>query len=101
MAQEQQVSNGMNQEGYRKLISGSSSSLAAVLLRAFLRVAAWFYSVVSGLRNSCYSRGWLKTHRADAAVISIGNITLGGTGKTPLVIWLYNLLQQKKIGVLF
>jgi tetraacyldisaccharide 4'-kinase len=49
------------------------------------------------LRNLCYSKGWFKTHRADAPVISIGNITTGGTGKTPLVIWLCSLLQQKNI----
>jgi tetraacyldisaccharide 4'-kinase len=42
-----------------------------------------------------YSKGWLKTHTADAMVFSIGNITSGGTGKTPLVIWLCNLLRQK------
>ncbi len=87
----------MNQEGYRKLISGTSSGLAAAILRCLLEVVAWFYSIVSGLRNFFYSRGWLKTYRADAAVISIGNITVGGTGKTPLVIWLYKFLQQRNI----
>lgn len=45
-----------------------------------------------GARNFLYSRGWLKAHRVDAAVISIGNITVGGTGKTPLVAWLCELI---------
>jgi tetraacyldisaccharide 4'-kinase len=45
-----------------------------------------------GVRNSLYSRGWLKAHRVDAAVISVGNITTGGTGKTPLVVWLCELI---------
>ena len=84
----------MNQERYRRLVSGASSGLAAAILRCLLEVVAWFYSIVSGLRNFFYSRGCLKTYRADAAVISIGNITVGGTGKTPLVIWLFNKMTQ-------
>jgi len=84
----------LNQERYRRLVSGASSGLAAAILRCLLEVVAWFYSIVSGLRNFFYSRGCLKTYRADAAVISIGNITVGGTGKTPLVIWLFNKMTQ-------
>jgi tetraacyldisaccharide 4'-kinase len=42
-----------------------------------------------------YARGSLKTHPVDATVISVGNITAGGTGKTPLVIWLCSLLKNK------
>ena len=58
------------------------------MLRCLLRAAAVGYGIAVGVRNFLYSRGWLKAHRIDAAVISIGNITAGGTGKTPLVIWL-------------
>ncbi len=86
----------MNQESYRKLISGTSSGLGAALLRFFLGIAAQGYSIIIWLRNFLYSKGWLKAHRADAAVISIGNITTGGTGKTPLVIWLCKFLQKKE-----
>jgi tetraacyldisaccharide 4'-kinase len=78
----------MNQDDFRKLISGQKAGLGAGLLRLLLGVAAGGYSIAVRLRNFLYSKGWLKAHRADAAVISIGNITAGGTGKTPLVIWL-------------
>ena len=87
----------MNQEGYHRLISGQSSGLFVVLLRFLLAVVAQGYSIAVGLRNFLYSKGWLRIHRANAPVISVGNITTGGTGKTPLVIWLCNLLQQKAI----
>jgi len=87
----------LNQDGFRKLISGRSGGLGAGLLRFFLGIAAAGYSIVVWLRNFLYSRGWLKTCRANAVVISIGNITVGGTGKTPLVIWLCDLLRKKDI----
>lgn len=87
----------MNQNSYCKLISGANSGLAAVLLRFLLGVAAQVYSIVIILRNFLYSKGWLKVYHINATVISVGNITTGGTGKTPLVIWLCKSMKQKEI----
>jgi len=78
----------MNQDDFRKLISGQKSGPGAALLRLLLGFAAAGYSIAVRLRNFLYSAGWLKAHRVDATIISIGNITVGGTGKTPLVVWL-------------
>ena len=85
----------MNQEYYRKLICGEKAGLGAAVARPLLRAAAAGYRVIVAVRNFLYSRNWLKTHRVDAAVFSIGNITVGGTGKTPLVVWLCNTISQK------
>ncbi|MHC4545021.1 MAG: tetraacyldisaccharide 4'-kinase [Planctomycetota bacterium] len=84
----------MNQDAYRKLVSGESSGPGAGLLRFILGIAAHVYRVITGVRNFLYSKGWLKIHRVDVPVISIGNITTGGTGKTPLVIRLCNFLRN-------
>jgi tetraacyldisaccharide 4'-kinase len=84
----------LNQEVYRRLISGQNHGLSAISLRFCLAFTAAGYSLVVRLRNFLYSKGWLKTHRVNAVVFSIGNITAGGTGKTPLVIWLCNYLTQ-------
>ena len=76
------------EQSHRRLISGQSSGICAFLLKVLLRIASILYSVIVRLRNFLYSNGWLKTHHVDAAVICAGNITVGGTGKTPLVVWL-------------
>jgi len=84
----------LNQDDYRKLVSGQKASLCAAISRFFLGIAAALYSIAIILRNFLYSKGVLKAHRAGAPVICIGNITTGGTGKTPLVVWLCNLITK-------
>jgi len=46
---------------------------------------SWIYSRITGLRNGLYEREWLEVSDLGARTISVGNITTGGTGKTPLV----------------
>ena len=49
------------------------------------------------LRLQAYRKGWFKTYRANIPVISVGNLTVGGTGKTPVVDLLSRELQGRKI----
>lgn len=53
------------------------------------------YWVVTSCRRFLYRCGVFKTHRAPAPVIVVGNITAGGTGKTPIVIWLARELRAR------
>ncbi len=62
----------------------------------FLSVASVIYGWGVKLRTMLYQQGILKSRRLPCLVISIGNITAGGTGKTPMTIYLTNLL--KKLG---
>lgn len=55
-------------------------------LRASLAPAAWLYGAIIKTRNVFYDRGLLTTHHATIPIISVGNLTTGGTGKTPHVI---------------
>jgi tetraacyldisaccharide 4'-kinase len=59
-----------------------------------LRITAIGYLLAVRLRNFLYAKRLLKVHNVDAAVICVGNITVGGTGKTPLVVRLCNLITQ-------
>ena len=53
------------------------------------------YWLISSLRRQMYRAGVLVTHRASVALIVVGNITAGGTGKTPTVIWLVRELRAR------
>jgi tetraacyldisaccharide 4'-kinase len=71
-----------------------------------LAIALWPLSRAYGrcvsFRKSLYARGLLKPKRLKATVISVGNLTAGGTGKTPMVLWLAEkfLAEGKKVAIL-
>lgn len=60
-----------------------------------LRVPAALYGLGAGLRCALHDRGWLPRARVDAPVVCAGNISAGGTGKTPLVAWLVRALERR------
>lgn len=55
---------------------------------------SWIYLAVISLRRFFYQKNIFKTKKFPVPVIIVGNITVGGTGKTPLVIWLAKLLKR-------
>ena len=55
---------------------------------------SWFYGIGVGFRNLLFEMGVLKEHTYKTPVISVGNITVGGTGKTPHVEYLIRLLKD-------
>jgi tetraacyldisaccharide 4'-kinase len=71
-----------------------------------LRILLWplsqLYGLFVWLRAAFYARGWLKAKRLKAKVISVGNLTVGGTGKTPMVLWLAEkfLAEGKNVAIL-
>ena len=64
-----------------------------------LQPLSWVYGALSSMRRAAYGRGWLRAHSVGKPVIVIGNLTVGGTGKTPMTIWLAKSLRQRGIDV--
>ncbi len=66
-----------------------------------LQSLSWLYGGVMRLRTKAYAAGWLSSHRVGKPVVVVGNLTVGGTGKTPLVAWLARKLAQLnfKVGI--
>lgn len=72
---------------FKSLVDGSRRGVAAAAARAALAAIAVPYGMVVRGRNAAYDVGLLPIRGVPVPVISIGNLTLGGTGKTPLVAW--------------
>ena len=51
------------------------------------------FGAVAGLRRGLFRHGWLRTERLPAPVIVVGNIAVGGSGKTPVTLWLVEHLK--------
>jgi tetraacyldisaccharide 4'-kinase len=64
------------------------------LLTAVLLPLSWLFRAVAGIRRGLYRRGLVQAAPLPVPVIVVGNITAGGTGKTPLVAWLVRALRE-------
>lgn len=86
-------------------------SIETTMTRAWQRQAAWLwlllpvswlYGFITMVRRQAYKIGLFASYRAPIPLMVIGNITVGGSGKTPLIIALVNYLQKRgiKVGVI-
>ena len=71
----------------------------AALTRGVLRVAEVPYTIAVTVRNRRYDRGAAEVHNVGVPIITVGNLTLGGTGKTPMVKWLAQRFQNAGLRV--
>lgn len=84
---------------WRERLTGRNPSWLDQSLRCLLRLGCPLYLGVVIFRNWLFDRGFKRTFRCSIPVISIGNLSVGGTGKTPAVAWLVQWLQRQGLRV--
>lgn len=86
----------VDERRYLELISGETRGVAAASMRLILSLATPFYRGSVAVRNAMFDVDVRSTQALHVPVISVGNVTTGGTGKTPLVGWLAQWLVSRQ-----
>lgn len=84
---------------FREIVSGENTGGMARIARLFLSIAEVPYSMVVNARNRRYDRRQAEVHTVAVPVICVGNLTMGGTGKTPMVQYLAEWFRSHGVRV--
>lgn len=80
---------------FLQVVRGERRGPLAALLRLWLWLLSLVYGAAVRLRGAAHDLGLLRSARAAVPVLSVGNLTVGGTGKTPLVVHLARALRER------
>jgi tetraacyldisaccharide 4'-kinase len=89
----------LSETRFREIISGQQRGPVAALFRLLLAAASPVYGAAVAVRNRAFDVGLLASHPAPIPVVSLGNLTTGGTGKTPLAAWVARWFRDHGVRV--
>jgi tetraacyldisaccharide 4'-kinase len=89
----------LNSAQFHEIISGRRCGPIAALARGLLRLVESPYSLAVCWRNRRYDRGSALVERGTVPVVCVGNLSLGGTGKTPMVKWIARWFVERGVRV--
>ena len=89
----------IDEAAFLRLVRGETRGVVAGAARFGLSAASGLYRPAVAARNLAFDRGWKPSHRAGVPVVSVGNLTLGGTGKTPMVEWIARWYRSRGVRV--
>lgn len=85
----------IDKEYVKRIVEGKEEDALATIVKTFLWIGSFVYWCAILIRSALYHFNILPSHRFKQKVISVGNITVGGVGKTPLVEYLAQFLIKK------
>ena len=89
----------IDEAAFLRLVRGESRGPLASAARLGLGGVAGFYRLGVSARNLAFDFGWKPSLRAGVPVVAVGNLTLGGTGKTPMVEWIARWYRARGLRV--
>ena len=101
VAQYQVRYGGLWERIFQLILAEDKRTIGIAVLRMVASVVAWLYDKLTIFRNLLFDLKILKAHKVNCPVISVGNLAVGGTGKTPMVIWLARFLLEEgwRVGI--